>query len=106
MHLEEFAVVEGMPDMGQPARKEYLDALVGIADAGMDHAEVVPVLRDVAGLFLQFAPGGEQGVLAGMDLAGRQFEEDAVEGVAELALEEQLAVGQLGDHDHRAGMRD
>ena len=70
MHFEELAVVEGVTDMRQPAGEEDLDALVGIADAGMDRAEMVPVLGDIAGLLPQLALGGEQDLLTRMDLAG------------------------------------
>ena len=45
-----------------------------------------------------------RGKLARVDLAGRELEHHALHRVAELALEEQRAVGKLGNHDHRTGM--
>ena len=43
---------------------------------------------------------------ARIDLAGRQFEEDAAQGIAELPFEQQLAVVEVGKNHHRAGMND
>src|SRR5690606_42146873 len=105
-HLEELALVPRVADGLELAREEDLDALVRIADAGMHHAEVFPRASDVAGLLAQLALRAREDRLAGIDLAGGQFEEGAPQRVAELALEHQPAVGQAGDDDHRAGVAD
>jgi hypothetical protein len=61
------------------------------------HAEIFPVARRVAGFLEQFAAGGVEDGLAMVDLAGRQFEEDAAQRIAELALEEQAAIVEEAD---------
>ena len=85
---------------------EYFDALIGIANAWMHHPEVFPVAGDVARFFLEFALGGVNDGFAMIDLAGRQLKEYAAQRVAELALKQQVAVGEEGENDDGARMHD
>ncbi len=60
----------------------------------------------VAGFLFQFALRAGEVVLAGVDLAGRQFDEIAVQRVAVLAFQQQVAVVEHRDDDDGAGMDD
>ncbi len=93
-----------MADVGQAVGKEDFDALVGIADTRVHGGEVAPGFGLVTGFLAQFAPRGVEDVLASVDLAGGQFEENPAQWMPILALEQQLAVFERGDHHHRARM--
>jgi hypothetical protein len=72
----------------------------------VDRAQERPFSGRVAGFFLQLALGAGQVVFAGVDLAGRVFDEHAVERIAVLALEQHGVVVEQGKHDYRARMAD
>ena len=69
-------------------------------------AEPGPFGGDVAGLLEQLALRGLEVRLARLELAGRDLDELAPRGVAELALEQQPAVVEQRDDRDRAGVAD
>ncbi|ODU00584.1 MAG: hypothetical protein ABS89_08740 [Thiobacillus sp. SCN 63-1177] len=96
------AVVAGF----QPARQIERQPLVGIADAGIDGGDFAPLARGVAGFLFQFPLRTGEVILAGIDLAGRQFDEIAVQRIAVLAFQQQVAVVEYRNDDNGAGMDD
>ncbi len=73
-------MVAAMRAFGQVAREPERQALVRIADARVDGGDFAPVARGVAGFLFQFALGADEVGLARIDLAGREFDEVAVQG--------------------------
>ncbi len=78
--------------------------LVRIGDGIVDGAEEVPLLGRVTGLFEQFALGTGQCALVRVELAGRQFDEDAVVGITVLPFEQNGAVVEQRQDDCRTGV--
>src|SRR6267378_5404690 len=102
--LDKLAGVEpGLSLIFQLLCKKKLDGLIGIGDRSMDYAKPRPLRRAVAGLLQQLALGGVEARLAGLELAGRQLDEHAPMGVAELPLEQHAAV--VEDRRDRHGAR-
>ena len=64
-------------------------------------AQVAPLRRAVAGFFQKLALRAGKRTFPGVDLARREFDLRALQRVAKLALEHDLAIGQQR-HDHHS----
>ena len=72
----------------------------------MHDPEILPVRRNVAGFLEQLAFCGIDNRFPGIDFPGRQFEKHTTQGIAELSLENQVAVIKKGENDDRPRMDD
>src|SRR5262249_56148032 len=67
--LQELALVELALGAREAPREVEVDRLVGVRDRGVNHAEIAPVRRGVAGLLGQLALRGGEVRLARLELA-------------------------------------
>jgi len=88
-----------MSKKAEPLGKEYLDALVRIANTGMHHAYVAPLGSLVTGFFKQFTPRAVENIFPAVNLACRQLDEGAPQGIAKLPLEDNSTVAQQGHYN-------
>jgi len=80
-----------------------VDDLGRIRAGGVEPAKGDQLARDRAGLFAQLAQGGGGRVLADVvELAGRDLGDDLAHGIAELVLEQHVAVFQQREDANRA----
>ena len=91
----------------QAARVVEIHGLGQKARAGVEAQNASPARGGVAGLFQQFAFGGDQIIFAFVDASGGQFPEKLAGGVAVLAFEQNAGLGSAffdrEDHD-RSGV--
>ena len=92
--------------MGQPLGNEEIDPLVCIGDQRVDRAKRRKAHRIEARLFAKLAPCGVHRRLSRVELACRKFDEYAVERIAELALDDEAAVGKDRHHQRRTRVDD
>jgi hypothetical protein len=83
-----------------------LDGFGRIRDDRMDDAKPGPMPRRVARFLDEFALGGCERGLAGIELPGRKLQERAVLRIPELAHGDEPSIVQHRDHQHRTGMHD
>jgi hypothetical protein len=116
-HLFDFAVREGFA--GNPliffrlgfARSEIfgeknVHALFEKTRRGKNVEENVEALGAVAGFFNQFAGRGAAGIFAVVDATGDEFPEKLSRSMAILANHDNASIGQRGENDDGAGVRD
>src|SRR3990172_8899031 len=104
--LEELAVVERPALVPEAAREPQLDALRGVGADRVDRRHVAPVGRGVSGLLAELPSRRIERGFPAADLPRGQLDQLAAQGVAVLALHEQLARREERDDRDRARVLD
>ena len=100
----------GLGDAGlQVFGEEYGHGFLEESWAGVKEESLGPLFGGIAGFFQKFALSGSEGIFAGVDTSGGEFEHVIGGGVAVLALQEDTRFGAGavdGENDHGAGVPD
>jgi hypothetical protein len=116
-HLFDFAVREGFAGNlfillrlrfagSQILREKNVHALLEKTGRGKNVEENVEAFRAVASFFNQLASGGAARIFTFVNAAGDKFPQELPRGVAILANHHNASIGQRGQNDHGAWVRD